>query len=258
MPLLGAAAQATTTIRLGTFVLNSDMRNPVQLAWEASTLDQLSNGRFELGLGAGHTPHEYAETGIELLGAKARKSALRERVEIISRLLNGESVDFHGQHHQLEGATIDPSSQKSLPLLVGGNGAALLSHAARHADIIGLQGLGRTLEDGHRHSVRWASDHLDRQVEQVTLAAGDRLDHLELNALVQFVDITRDAAESLAKLTQRVEGLTSEHIRETPYALVGTVDEIISKIKTCQRRWGISYFVVRELDAFAPVIEAFT
>lgn len=256
MPTLAAIATATTTIRLGTFVLNSDMRNPVQLAWEATTLDHLSGGRFELGLGAGHTPQEYAATGIELLRPTERKAALTERVEIIRRLLDGETVDVDGETHRLHGAAVDRSAQYRLPILVGGNGSALLAHAGAHADIVGLQGLGRTLEDGHRHLVDWTPDHLDRQVEQVRAGAGDRFDEVELNALVQKVEFADDAEARLAELCTEVDGLEFADAAAIPYVLVGTVAEIVDKIRRSRDRWGISYFAVRELDGFAPVIDA--
>jgi probable F420-dependent oxidoreductase len=149
---LGAMAQATERIRLGTLVLNNDMRNPVQLAWEAVTLDRSSEGRFELGLGAGHTPQEYAATGVRFDDPRHRKARLMESVEVIRRLLDGEIVTYHGEHVHVDEAQIDASAQQHLPILVGGNGAALLGHAGAHADIVGLQGLGRTRPDGHRHA----------------------------------------------------------------------------------------------------------
>lgn len=256
MPALGAVAQATSTIRLGTFVLNATMRNPVQLAWEASTIDRLSDGRFELGLGAGHTPHEYDETGIERLAAGDRKAQLAEQVEIIRALLDGATVDHDGVHHQVAAASIDRAVQDRLPILVGGNGEALLGHAGEHADIIGLQGLGKTLEDGHRHSVKWAPEHLDVQLGQVRAGAGDRFADLEFNSLVQVMDVTNDAEGAIAALVDRVDGLTTADAEATPYALVGTVDEIVAKIERCRERWGITYFTVREVEKFAPVIAA--
>lgn len=257
MPALGAVAQATSSIRLGTFVLNATMRNPVQLAWEASTIDQLSGGRFELGLGAGHTPHEYVETGIERLPAAARKAQMAEQVEIIRGLLDGETVDFDGVHHRVQGAAIHRSAQDRLPILVGGNGEALLGHAAAHADIIGLQGLGRTLEDGHRHEVRWTSDHLDAQLDQLRAGSPERFDQLELNALVQVMEITDEADRVIDELVGRVDGLTHTDASDTPYVLVGTVDEIAEKIERCRARWGITYFTVREVEPFAEVIQKF-
>ena len=256
LPLLAAMAAATSTIRLGTFVLNADMRNPVQLAWEAATIDRLSGGRFELGLGAGHTPHEYTETGIELLPPAARKAALGERVEIIRQLFDGETVEWSGEHHSISGASIDRPLNQRLPILVGGNGDALLSHAAQHADIIGLQGLGRTREDGHRHSVKWSAKHLDAQVERVRSSAGSRLGDLELNALVQIVDITDDVEAAEDAVLERVEGLARDDLRVIPYVLIGSVGQIVEKMQMCRERWGLTYFAVRELDAFAPIIAA--
>lgn len=256
MPALGAMAQATSSIGLGTFVLNATMRNPVQLAWEASTIDQLSGGRFELGLGAGHTPHEYGETGVARLPAIERKAQLAEQIEIIRALLDGDTVDHDGEHHRLRNASITRSVQERLPILVGGNGAGLLGHAGAHADIIGLQGLGRTLEDGHRHNVKWTSAHLDAQLEQVRVGAGGRFDALEFNALVQVMEVTEEAEPVIAGLVDRVDGLSAEDATETPYALIGTVDEIAAKIERCRDRWGITYFTVRQVEAFAPVIAA--
>jgi probable F420-dependent oxidoreductase len=256
MPTLSAIAAVTERIRLGTLVLNNDMRNPVQLAWEASTIDRLSGGRFELGLGAGHTPAEYDATGVERSVPADRKRRLAESVEIIRDLVDGTVVDHDGEHYRIERARIDPASQEHLPILVGGNGATLLTHAGRHADIVGLQGLGRTREDGHSHEVRWSTRHLDEQIGQVRVGAGVRFDDLEFNAMVQVVQITDDREAALAKVVDRVDGLTMDDAASTPYLLIGTVDEIVLHMMTCNERWGISYFAVRELDDFAPVLKA--
>jgi probable F420-dependent oxidoreductase len=256
MPALAAIAAATSTIRLGTLVLNNDMRNPVQLAWEVATIDAISNGRFELGLGAGHTPQEYAATGIERSSAAIRKQRLRESVELLRALLDGDTVDRAGEHYRIARAQVRRSTQDHLPILVGGNGASLLGHAGAHADIIGLQGLGRTHDDGHRHDVDWRSSHLDDQLRQVRHGAGDRYDDLEFNALVQVVQLTDDRDGTLSKICERVDGLTKDDARETPYLLVGTVDQVVDHMVACNSRWGINYFAVRELDEFEPVLRA--
>ena len=256
MPLLAAIAAATSTIRLGTLVLNNDMRNPVQLAWEAATIDALSGGRFELGLGAGHTPQEFAAVGIERSPARVRKERLAESVEIIRALLAGDTVDRAGRHFRIENARIEPAVQRPLPILVGGNGAALLTHAGAHADIIGLQGLGRTREDGHSHDVDWTAGRLDQQIEQIRAGAGERFERVELNALVQVVQVTDDREAALASICEHVDGLTMDDADVTPYLLVGTPEEIVSHMMTCRERWGISYFAVRELDDFVPVMTA--
>lgn len=254
MPTLAAIAAGTSTIRLGTLVLNGEMRNPVQLAWEASTIDHLSAGRFELGLGAGHTFHEFDECGIEMLPAGGRKQRLMAQVELLRALLDGRSASSEVLG-AVEAAVV-PAVQEHLPILVGGNGDALLRHAGAHADIIGLQGLGRTLEDGHRHEVRWTTEHLDRQLAQVRAGAGERMSEIELNALVQVVDITDDADAAVASLCERIPALDPASARELPYVLIGTVDEIVAQLRRCRERWGITYFAVRALEEFAPVIAA--
>ena len=256
MPTLSAIGSVTERIRLGTLVLNNDMRNPVQLAWEVSTIDRISGGRFELGLGAGHTPSEYDATGIERSAPGERKRRLAESVEIIRGLLDGEAVEFEGEHYRVNRARIDPTHQERVPILVGGNGAALLTHAGRHADIVGLQGLGRTRADGHSHEVKWSTRHLDEQIAQVRVGAGVRFDDIEFNAMVQVVQITGDRESALAKVVERVDGLTMEDAMATPYLLIGTVEEIVLHLMTCNERWGINYFAVRELDDFEPVLRA--
>lgn len=153
MPTLAANASATTSIRLGTNVINADVRNPVQLAWEAAALDRLSGGRFELGVGAGHTPQEYTAMGFVQPPPVVRNRRLMETVEVLSALLAGQTVTHSGEFFDIVDARI-AEAHRPVRLLVGGNGRALLEHAGRHADIVGLQGLGRTLPDGHRHTVR--------------------------------------------------------------------------------------------------------
>ncbi len=246
----------TERIRLGTLVLNNDMRNPVQLAWQVSTIDRISGGRFELGLGAGHTPSEYDATGIERSAPGERKRRLAESVEIIRDLLAGEVVEFEGEYHRVDRARIDRAHQERVPILVAGNGSALLAHAGRHADIVGLQGVGRTREDGHSHEVKWSTRHLDEQIAQVRVGAGGRFDDIEFNAMVQVVQITDDRESALAKVVERVDGLTMEDAMATPYLLIGTVEEIVLHLMTCNERWGINYFAVRELDDFEPVLRA--
>ena len=251
---LSAIAQVTDRIRLGTLVLNNDMRNPVQLAWEAATLDRFSQGRLELGLGAGHTPQEYVATGLMMDSPGERKARLMESVEVIRRLLDGATVQFDGNHLHIEDARIDPALQPRLPILVGGNGQALLSHAGVHADIVGLQGLGRTKTDGHSHTAKWDSDWLDTQIEQIRSGAGDRFGEVELNALVQVTRFTRDSEAFVAEAVSRIEGLSADDARITPYLLFGTPEEMATKIRACRERWGISYFVVRDCAEFADVI----
>jgi probable F420-dependent oxidoreductase len=249
---LARAAEATTTLRLGTFVLNAGLHHPLMLAREVATLDHLSGGRVELGLGAGHTPAEFAAAGVPFLPARDRKARLAEFVEIIRALLDGETVDRHGAHFDLTGASTGRSRQERVPILVGGSGRSLLTHAAEHADIVGFTGLGRTLPDGHRHAARFQPTTLDEEVALVREAAGERA--IELNVLVQRVEITDDRPAAAAAFADRVEDLTVDDALATPFLALGTHDEIAEHLRSAGERWGITYFVVREADDFAPVI----
>ncbi|MEM7339535.1 MAG: TIGR03621 family F420-dependent LLM class oxidoreductase [Actinomycetota bacterium] len=255
---LAAVAASTRSIRLGTLVLNSDMRNPVQLAWEVSNLDHLSGGRMELGLGAGHTPQEYAATGIEMEAPAERKAAMIEMARLMRHLLDGDKVSVDGRRHTLTSAQVPRSVQERLPIMVAGNGSNVLQAAGAIADTVGLSGLGRTLEDGHRHEVRFAPDRVDAQVADiVTGAASAGRPPPEINALVQIAKVTDDPEAELAPVIERLGTTSFDELMTTPYVLVGTVDEIVAKIKRCNSRWGITYFALRALDEFAPVIESF-
>jgi hypothetical protein len=134
------------------------------------------------------------------------------------------------------------------------NGRAALAHAAQHADIIGLTMLGRTLEDGQIHQTRWGLDRLDQTVEHIRAASSDRGHGVELNALVQKVTITTDRAAAAAEAVARGWTPTLDDALGTPFLAFGTHEEIAQHLRRCRERWGISYFSVRDVEPFAPVI----
>src|SRR3981081_376865 len=177
-PLL-AMADATTRLRICPLVLNNDFHHPVHLARELASIDHLTGGRLELGIGAGHAFTEYAAIGQAFDPPKVRKARLAEAVEILRRLLDGEEVTFTGEHYHLSGVRTMRAVQPRLPIMVAVNGRAALAHPGTHADIIGLTMLGRTLPDGHAHAVRWEANRLDRTVADIRQQAGER--DLELN-----------------------------------------------------------------------------
>lgn len=253
---LSFAAGWTERIRLCPLVLNNDLRHPVLLAQEVASLDRLSGGRLEIGIGAGHAKPEYDAAGLPFDPPVVRKSRLAESVEILQRLLTGERVSYAGEHYRIDGASVLPSSQDHIPILVGVNGQVALAHAARHADAIGLTMLGRTLPDGQHHEVRWQPDRLDATVGWIAEQAGNDLATPELNALVQRVVVTDDRVGAAQQLADEVPGLSTADALATPFLALGTHDEIVEHLIACRARWGISYYVVRELAEFAPVIEA--
>ncbi len=253
---LAAIGAATTRVRLCPLVVNNDFWHPVLLAREVAALDHLTDGRVELGLGAGHSFPEYEAIGMVFDPPKVRKARLAESVEVLRRLLDGESVTFTGEHYQLRDVQIAPARQAHLPIFVGVNGPAALEHAARHADTIGLTMLGRTLEDGQRHEVRWEAERLDRTVASIAseAASAGRVEPPELHALVQSVIITDDREAAAAKLADRGTVASTEIALSTPFLAIGTHAEIADHLRACRNRWGISYFSVRALRSFAPVI----
>ena len=260
LPALVSAAEATTSLKLGTHVLNNDLRHPVLVAREAATLDLLTDGRFQLGLGAGSIQSEYDEVGLAFDAGATRVARLAEAVTIIKRLMKGEKVTFAGRHYRVTGHTIlPPSIQKPHPpILIGGNGPRLLTLAAREADIVGFSGL--TFRHGGAvppDLSGWRASSVDERVRLVREAAGDeRNARLELSALVQQVVLTGDRRKTADELASRWTQLSADEILHSPFVLIGTVDQMAEEIRAHRQRWGISYYVIHEpyLDAFAPVI----
>lgn len=250
---LGAAAAATSTIGLGTLVLNNDLHHPVVLAQEVATLDQLSGGRVELGLGAGHSFTEYAAMGLPFDPPGVRKERLAESVEIVRALLDGQVVQHEGTHYSVVDARTLRPAQAHVPLLVGVNGRAPLAHAARHADTVGLTMLGRTKEDGQHHEVRWEADRLDATVDWIRGAVGTTVVP-ELHALVQLILETGDRRAAAEELEAELQTRPAD-ILSTPFLCLGTHEEMARHLLACRERWGISYFSVRDVDAFAPVMQ---
>lgn len=254
LPLL-AMASVTERIRLCPLVLNNDLHHPVLLAQEVASIDHLTDGRVELGIGAGHSFTEYDAIGAAFDPPAVRKSRMAEAVEILRRLLDGETVSFSGEHYQLRDVRTKQSRQEHLPLLVGVNGREALKHAARHADTVGLTMLGRTLPDGQRHETRWEADRLDRTVTFIHEQTRDRPGPPELHVLVQAIIITDEREKAAARLVRDHWVPTIDDALATPFIAVGTPDEIARHLLECRSRWGISYFSVRDIQSFAPVIE---
>jgi probable F420-dependent oxidoreductase len=136
---LATVAGATTTLRLGTLVVNNDLRHPVVLAREAAALDLLSDGRLELGVGAGHSEPEYRSAGLPFDRPGVRIARLGESLTLLDGLLRGDEVTLAGDHYAVTGARVHPRPVQGPrpPLLVGGGGPRLLALAARTADVVG-------------------------------------------------------------------------------------------------------------------------
>lgn len=260
MPALVSAAAATTSLRVGTNVLNNDLRHPVLVAREAATVDVLTDGRLQLGLGAGSIQSEYDQAGLRFDRGKTRVERLAEAVTIIKGLLDGKRVTFAGRHYRVTGHAISPlpAQKPHPPILIGGNGPRLLALAAREADIVGLSGI--TFRAGGAKPPdlsAWRASCIDERVRLVREVAGaERYMRLELGALVQRVVITKARRSAAEELRGRWTELTSDEILNSPYVLIGTVDQIVDDLHAYRERWDISYYVVSEPDMndFAPVV----
>lgn len=258
MSALASAAEATRHLRVGTLVLNNDLRHPVLVAREAATVDLLSGGRFELGLGAGYMKSEYDQAGLRFDRGATRVERLAEAVVLVKRLLCGEEVSFPGRHYRVSRHIIHPRpvQRPHPPIAIGGNGWRLLALAAQEADIVGLTGITFRRGGTDVDVSGWRPGSVDERVRAVRAAAGDRYEQLELNALVQRVIVTNDRRHAAEEFAQRWPALDADELLETPFLLLGTVDQLVDDLQARRERWGISYYVIFEpsVDAFAPIV----
>lgn len=253
---LMAAADATTTLRVGAMVFCNDFRHPVSLAKEAATLDLLSEGRFEFGLGAGWLLEDYERAGIQLDRPGIRIARMAEAITIMKGLWSGDEVNFAGEHYTITGLTGTPlPTQRPLPLFIGGGGKKMLTLAGQEASVIGL-------------NVSMVSGAVDasvgpdataaataRKIGWIKDAAGDRFDSIDLQTRVHLALITDDR-RSIAEAMAAGFGLTVEESLESPHALVGTVDQVVDSIVARREQFGINVIglPLDAMDAFAPVV----
>jgi probable F420-dependent oxidoreductase len=257
IPALTAAADATTTLRIGTMVLANDYRHPVVVAKEAATIDVLSDGRFELGLGAGWTTADYEQAGFPLDRPGIRIERLAEAIEVVRGLWAAGACSFAGDHYritELDGLP-KPVQPGGPMLVVGGGGQRILRLAARTADVVAVNvNLAAGVID-ERAFPDGVPEATDRKLGWIREAAGERFERIELQARIHLAMVTDDRAGVLDELAPAF-GLTAEQAAETPHALIGTVDQICDQLVERRERWGISYLGLSQaqLDDFAPVV----
>jgi probable F420-dependent oxidoreductase len=257
IPAVMAAADATTSLRVGTMVLSNDYRHPVVVAKEAATLDVLTGGRFELGIGAGWMTADYDAAGIPLVAPGERVDRLGESVRVLKGLWSGEPITFDGGHYRIDGLTGLPSPHTpgGPPLVIGGGGPRVLRLAGREADVVALNVNLRAGVIDERAFPDGTPEATDRKLGWVRAAAGDRADEIELQVRVHLAMVTDDRDAVVHELAPAF-GLTPDEARQTPHALVGSVDEICDQLVERRERWGISYLGMSadQLEAFAPVV----
>jgi probable F420-dependent oxidoreductase len=250
VPALQCAADATSTLRLGALVYDNDFKHPVVLAKELATMDVLSDGRVEIGLGAGWMVTDYEQSGIPYDPPGVRVSRLIEGLAVIKGALGPEAFSFDGDHYTVTDYNGLPKPVQSLPpVLIGGGGPRVLGFAARNADIVGVNS---TMTSGAVDASTFetmTADAVDEKVRIVRDAAeaAGRLADIEMNIRAFIVSVTDDVDGALGMLAE-FTGAPADVIAESPFALVGPTSKIIDELQERRERWGFSYVIVGKND----------
>lgn len=255
---LTVAAEATETLRLTTLVLGNDYRHPAFLAQEAATLDLLSDGRLELGLGAGWMTSDYDRTGIRLDRPGLRIERLAETIEVLRGCFGDIPFDFNGEHYRIRNLDGEPKpvQRPHPPLLVAGGGQRILGLAAQAADIVGLNpNLSAGVID-RRTGPSSTPSATDEKLDWIRSAAGNRFDHLELQTRVHIATVT-DNPKGVAETMAPALGITVEDALASPHLLAGSVGQCVERALVWRERWGITYITISEdaMEAIAPVAQ---
>ncbi|MEZ4660391.1 MAG: TIGR03621 family F420-dependent LLM class oxidoreductase [Caldilineaceae bacterium] len=261
--MLAAVAALSSSLSLSSTVFGNDFRHPALLANEAATIDLISDGRLELGIGTGWWEPDYAQAGIPFEAPGTRVSRLIEAIHVMKGLFSDEPCTFSGKHYTIRNLNGMPKPiQRPHPrILIGGGGKRMLSLAAREANIVSIN---PTTKDGTMDFQTYSPDAFDQKVEWIRQAAGTRFDELELHSMLFGVIITDDQQQAADSWIRQVEsmvnapiGLSVEDVLASPYILMGTVDQMVAKLEFCRDKYGVSYFTTASMismDILGPVI----
>lgn len=266
IPLLATVAAATDRLRVGTFVLNVGLRHPAVLAQDLASLDVLSGGRLEIGIGAGWNRPEHDAIGLPFPPAGTRISQLAEAIEVLKGCFRPGPFSFTGKHYTITeyDARPEPVQRPHPPLFIGGGGRRVLTLAGQQADIVGLAPRLLTGRPGppqlDPRSLTAAAT--EQKVSWIRAAAGARFGQLELNTYptagpVVVTDRARSVAQERADQLSDRTGIevTADQLLESPHMFIGSVDGLTQKFQELRERYGISSIMVGEVDELAPVVE---
>jgi probable F420-dependent oxidoreductase len=256
---LMAAAMATTTLRIGTLVIDNDFRHPVVLAKEAATLDLLSGGRFELGLGAGWLRTEYEKAGMRYDAPGERISRLAESVRVLKGLWGCEPLTYAGKHYQIDSLDGFPKQAKQLhlPLLIGGGHRRMLTFAGREADSVGI--LTSSVASGTLLSnpLERLPESVAQKVGWVRQGAGERFEQVELSLVAEFI-FAEDREQAAADYLRRKgwQGISAMQVLSMPSVFIGSVEQMAEVMWARREQFGFSYYVVADdqMEELAPVV----
>ena len=248
------AAEATSTLHVGSVVLNNDLRNPVVLAKEIATLGLAAEGRVEVGLGAGWLRSDYEEAGIEYDAPAVRVDRLAESLAVMKTLWSEGKATSAGTHYAVGDAHCDPRPASPPRVIVGGGSRRILTVAAEHADTVGVNTSLASGEKGGDLASQATFDHFDRCLAWVREGAGDRFSSIELQIMAFATKVV--ASRRAAVRTATMLGLPGEDALELPIVLLGTPDELCEQLLKRRERWGFTNIVVpgEAMESFAPVV----
>jgi probable F420-dependent oxidoreductase len=255
---LMSAADATTDLRVGPLVLDNDFRHPVVLAKEAASIDRLSGGRLELGIGAGWMNDDYDHSGIAMDLPGVRIDRLEEALDVLEGLFAPGPFSYEGKHYRI--SALDglpkPVQPDGPPVVIGGGGRRLLSLAARRADVVGVNPSVRSGRTDAAAAQDGAADVTDRKLGWVRDAAGSRYGDIEITMLIFACVVTDDRAAVIDAMAP-LFGVPPEIVGDHPHAWIGTVAQICDDLVARRERWDASYLVVQgpeAMDAAAPIV----
>jgi probable F420-dependent oxidoreductase len=242
MVALGAAAPVTTDLRLAITVLDNDFRHPVMVAKEVATLDVLSGGRVDVGLGAGWLEEDYTKTGVASWDpAPTRVERLGESIRLLKQLLGGEPVTFDGDYYHVEDFRSLPAPvQAPVPLIVGVRGRRMLTLAAREAQIVSI--LARTAPGANSLA------GFEQQLQWIREAEGFGRDDLEIGLRIPFGEIAGPGETSRAAIDRfaAARGMAADELERSPFCLIGDLARIRDHLVRIHEQYGVSYFTMSE------------
>jgi probable F420-dependent oxidoreductase len=259
LPALSTAAAVTTSLRIGALVFDNDYKHPVVLAKELATQDVLSDGRVEIGIGAGWMESDYRAAGIPYDRPGVRVNRFAEGITVIKGAMGDGPFSFAGQHYMVTDYDGQPKPRQRPhpPVLIGGGGRRVLSIAAREADIVGINGSMAAGVIGPEAIATMTYEAVVDNVALVRKAAGERIDDIELNIRAFMVRVTDDAAAAVARIAGFLQ-VDESMIAASPFALIGSTASITDLVRQRREELGFSYVIVGgdDIDAFAPVVAA--
>lgn len=252
---MAAAAAVTETLRIGCRVFCVDYHVPAVLAKETATLDLLSDGRLEMGIGAGWSETEYNAMGLTFDRPGRRIARLAEVVAVIKAHWEGEQLEFAGQIVQVRGYAGRPRTvqRPHPPIMIGGGGPRMLAYAAREADIVSMSSVPFVARDAAGRDPRAVAQ---RRIDAVRAAAGERYARLEIESSPYFTAITDDPEAALADAASST-GIPAEVLRDHPNVMIGSLESIVDSLYSRRESFGVNYVTVQQsqIESFAPIVD---